>query len=220
MVSVRIGNIRITQSFARKQRYTKEGRLVFDTTVRTIYQDVRTGRTATAAQLAEAGIRKRAAPSMKLTPENAQFLFQKAQRAEAGAITAKGYAGLIASKTFSLPTAEQQKQFKDALITMFGKTNPSEDELKEFKELIDQLSPEECQEFFQRHQRVLDEGFAGYHSNWSTLDRENMPKVDSKTYTGNMEPFEIQRINRDTARPKILNAARAFVAEKRQRRLM
>ena len=151
MPAVQVGNIRIVTTFKSSLKYTKTGELKRDMYMYTSYRNIATGKTATTAELKAAGIRNRQAPSVKLTPENAEFLFNRATRAEAGEIKTKNYANLIGSKSFGMPTTEQQKQFKDALKSMFSNANPSDAELSEWEDMIDAMTPEEAQEFYERY---------------------------------------------------------------------
>ena len=75
MPAVTVGNIRITTTFKTQIRYTRTGQMKTDTYMYTSYRNTATGKTATAADLKAAGIKRRQAPSVKLTPENASFLF-------------------------------------------------------------------------------------------------------------------------------------------------
>lgn len=210
MPTVNIGNIRVTTTFKTQIRYTKTGQMKRDTYMYTSYRNTATGKTATAADLKAAGIKRRQAPSVKLTPENANFLFNKAMRAEAGEIGAKNFANVLGSKTFGMPTTKQQEQFKSALKDMFKSSNPSAEELQEWNRMIDKMTPEEAQEFYERYQRDLSPGFKGYHSHWSTTDSDPMGR-----YTG-ADPgtVAIQKANRDEMRPRLLNAAGSFLRDK------
>lgn len=210
MPTVNIGNIRVTTTFKTQIRYTKTGQMKRDTYMYTSYRNTATGKTATAADLKAVGIKRRQAPSAKLTPENANFLFNKAMRAEAGEIGAKNFANVLGSKTFGMPTTKQQEQFKSALKDMFKSSNPSAEELAEWNRMIDKMTPEEAQEFYERYQRDLSPGFKGYHSHWSTTDSDPMSR-----YTG-ADPgtVAIQKANRDEMRPRLLNAAGSFLRDK------
>ena len=210
MPTVNIGNIRVTTTFKTHIRYTKTGQMKRDTYMYTSYRNTATGKTATAADLKAVGIKRRQAPSVKLTPENANFLFNKAMRAEAGEIGAKNFANVLGSKTFGMPTTKQQEQFKSALKDMFKSSNPSAEELQEWNDMIDRMTPEEAQEFYERYQRDLSPGFKGYHSHWSTTDSDPMSR-----YTG-ADPgtVAIQKANRDEMRPRLLNAAGSFLRDK------
>ena len=210
MPTVNIGNIRVTTTFKTQIRYTKTGQMKRDTYMYTSYRNTATGKTATATDLKAVGIKRRQAPSVKLTPENANFLFNKAMRAEAGEIGAKNFANVLGSKTFGMPTTKQQQQFKDALKDMFKSSNPSAEELQEWNRMIDQMTPEESQEFYERYQRDLSPGFKGYHSHWSTTDSDPMSR-----YTGaDPSTVAIQKANRDEMRPRLLNAAGSFLRDK------
>ena len=210
MPTVNIGNIRVTTTFKTQIRYTKTGQMKRDTYMYTSYRNTATGKTATAADLKAVGIKRRQAPSVKLTPENANFLFNKALRAEAGEIGAKNFANVLGSKTFGMPTTKQQQQFKDALKQMFKSSNPSAEELAEWNRMIDKMTPEEAQEFYERYQRDLSPGFKGYHSHWSTTDSDPMSR-----YTGaDLGTVAIQKANRDEMRPRLLNAAGSFLRDK------
>lgn len=210
MPTVNVANIRIYTTFKTRTRYTKTGAMKTDTYMYTSYRNTATGKTATTAELKAVGIKRRQAPSVKLTPENTSFLFNKAMRAEAGEISAKNFANLLGSKTYGMPTAAQQQQFKDALKKMFKSSNPSSEELQEWNDMIDRMTPEEAQEFYERYQRDLSPGFKGYHSHWSTTDSDPMSR-----YTG-ADPgtVAIQKANRDEMRPRLLNAARSFLRDK------
>ena len=210
MPTVNIGNIRVTTTFKTQIRYTKSGEMRRDTYMYTSYRNTATGKTATAADLKAVGIKRRQAPSVKLTPENANFLFNKAMRAEVGEIGAKNFANVLGSKTFGMPTTKQQEQFKSALKDMFKSSNPSAEELAEWNRMIDRMTPEEAQEFYERYQRDLSPGFKGYHSHWSTTDSDPMGR-----YTG-ADPgtVAIQKANRDEMRPRLLNAAGSFLRDK------
>lgn len=181
MPAVNIGNIRITTTFKTQIRYTKTGEMRRDTYMYTSYRNTATGKTATAADLKAAGIKRRQAPSVKLTPENADFLFNKAMRAEAGEISGRNFANVLGSKTYGMPTSKQQQQFKDALKDMFKSSNPSAEELQEWNDMIDRMTPEEAQEFYERYQRDLSPGFKGYHSHWSTTDSDPMGRYTGAT---------------------------------------
>lgn len=210
MPAVNVGNIRITTTFKTQIRYTKTGEMRRDTYMYTSYRNTATGKTATAAELKAAGIKRRQAPSVKLTPENADFLFNKAMRAEAGEISGKNFANVLGSKTYGMPTSKQQQQFKDALKDMFKSSNPSAEELQEWNDMIDRMTPEEAQEFYERYQRDLSPGFKGYHSHWSTTDSDPMGR-----YTGADQGLVArQKANRDEMRPRLLNAAGTFLRDK------
>ena len=210
MPAVSIGNIRITTTFKTQIRYTKTGEMRRDTYMYTSYRNTATGKTATAADLKAAGIKRRQAPSVKLTPENADFLFNKAMRAEAGEISGRNFANVLGSKTYGMPTSKQQQQFKDALKDMFKSSNPSAEELQEWNDMIDRMTPEEAQEFYERYQRDLSPGFKGYHSHWSTTDSDPMGR-----YTGADQGLVArQKANRDETRPRLLNAAGTFLRDK------
>lgn len=210
MPAVNVGNIRITTTFKTQIRYTKTGEMRRDTYMYTSYRNTATGKTATAADLKAAGIKRRQAPSVKLTPENADFLFNKAMRAEAGEISGRNFANVLGSKTYGMPTSKQQQQFKDALKDMFKSSNPSAEELQEWNDMIDRMTPEEAQEFYERYQRDLSPGFKGYHSHWSTTDSDPMTR-----YTGADQGLVArQKANRDEMRPRLLNAAGTFLRDK------
>lgn len=210
MPAVTVGNIRITTTFKTQIRYTRAGQMKTDTYMYTSYRNTATGKTATAADLKAAGIKRRQAPSVKLTPENASFLFNKAVRAEAGEIGGRNFANVLGSKTYGMPTSAQQQQFKDALKQMFKSSNPSAEELAEWEDLIDRMTPEEAQEFYERYQRDLSPGFKGYHSHWSTVDSDPMDR-----YTGaDQGVVARQKANRDEMRPRLLGAVRSFLADK------
>ena len=210
MPAVNVGSIRITTTFKTQIRYTKTGEMRRDTYMYTSYRNTATGKTATAAELKAAGIKRRQAPSVKLTPENADFLFNKAMRAEAGEISGRNFANVLGSKTYGMPTSKQQQQFKDALKDMFKSSNPSAEELQEWNDMIDRMTPEEAQEFYERYQRDLSPGFKGYHSHWSTTDSDPMGR-----YTGaNQSLVARQKANRDEMRPRLLNAAGTFLRDK------
>ena len=210
MPVVNVGNIRITTTFKTDIRYTPTGQMKRDVYMYTSYRNTATGRTASAADLKKAGIRNRQAPRVKLTPENADFLFNKAMRAEAGEIGARNFANVLGSKTYGMPTSAQQQQFKDALKNMFKSANPSDAELQEWNDLVDRMTPEEAQEFYERYQRDLSPGFKGYHSKWSTIDSDPMGR-----YTGVDKALAAQqKENRDEMRPRLLGAARSFLTDK------
>lgn len=210
MPVVNVGNIRITTTFKTDIRYTKTGQMKRDVYMYTSYRNTATGRTASAADLKKAGVKNRQAPRVKLTNENADFLFGKAMRAEAGEIGARNFANVLGSKTYGMPTSAQQQQFKDALKQMFKSSNPSADELAEWEDLIDRMTPEEAQEFYERYQRDLSPGFKGYHSHWSTVDSDPMGR-----YTGaDQGAVARQKANRDEMRPRLLGAARSFLTDK------
>lgn len=210
MPGVDVGNIRITTTFKSRLRYTKTGEMRRDTYMYTSYRNTATGKTATTAELKAVGIKRRQAPSVKLTPENTSFLFNKAMRAEAGEISGKNFANLLGSKTFGMPTSKQQQQFKDALKAMFKSANPSAEELAEWNHMIDRMTPEEAQEFYERYQRDLSPGFKGYHSHWSTTDSDPMGR-----YTGADQGLVArQKANRDEMRPRLLNAAKQFLQDR------
>ena len=210
MPAVNVGNIRITTTFKTQIRYTKTGEMRRDTYMYTSYRNTATGKTATAADLKAAGIKRRQAPSVKLTPENADFLFNKAMRAEAGEISGHNFANVLGSKTYGMPTSKQQQQFKDALKDMFKSSNPSAEELQEWNDMIDRMTLEEAQEFYERYQRDLSPGFKGYHSHWSTTDSDPMGR-----YTGADQGLVArQKANRDEMRPRLLNAAGTFLRDK------
>jgi nitrate reductase assembly molybdenum cofactor insertion protein NarJ len=210
MPAVNVGNIRITTTFKTQIRYTKTGEMRRDTYMYTSYRNTATGKTATTAELKAAGIKRRQAPSVKLTPENADFLFNKAMRAEAGEISGRNFANVLGSKTYSMPTSKQQQQFKDALKDMFKSSNPSAEELQEWNDMIDRMTPEEAQEFYERYHRDLSPGFKGYHSHWSTTDSDPMGR-----YTGADQGLAArQKANRDEMRPRLLNAAGTFLRDK------
>lgn len=176
----------------------------------TSYRNTVTGKTANAADLKAAGIKRRQAPGVKLTPENATYLFNKATRAEAGEISGRNFANLLGSESFGMPTSKQQQQFKDALKDMFRSSNPSAEELAEWEGMIDRMTPEEAQEFYERYQRDLSPGFKGYHSHWSTTDSDPMAR-----YTGADKGLVArQKANRDEIRPRLLNAAGTFLRDK------
>ena len=210
MPVVNVGNIRITTTFKSSITYTKTGEMRRNMYMYTSYRNTATGRTATAADLKKAGIVHRQAPMVKLTQENAEFLFNKAMRAEAGEIKAKNFANLIGSKTYGMPTSAQQQQFKDALKKMFKDANPSDAELAEWNDMIDMMTPEECQQFYEQYHSDLKPGFTGYKSKWSTLDEDSMAR-----YTGK-DPGEVAaaKQNRDEMRPRLLNAARQFLQDR------
>lgn len=219
MPVVRVGNIKITTTFKTSTRYTKDGRMVTERYMYTSYRNTATGRYATAADLKAAGIKNRQAPSVKLTGENASFLFNRAMRAEAGEIKAKNFANLIGSRSFGVPTSKQQQQFKDALKDMFRSSNPSDEELAEWEAMIDDMTPEECQEFYERYQRDLAPGFKGYHSRWTTIDTDPMANATADDVMRNYRAMDRgmvarQKGNRDVMRPKMLNAARTFLKDK------
>lgn len=222
MPAVQVGNIRIVTTFKSSMKYTKTGELKRDMYMYTSYRNTATGKTATAAELKAAGIKNRQAPAVKLTSENAEFLFNRAMRAEAGEIKAKNFANLIGSKTFGLPTTEQQKQFKDALKSMFKNANPSAEELAEWEDAIDSMTPEEAQEFYERYQRDIAPGFKGYHSRWTTIDTDPMASGTAEDVRANYRRMQqidagvvgTMKANRDTVRPKLLNAARNFLRDK------
>ena len=210
MPVVNVGNIRITTTFKTDIRYTPTGQMKRDVYMYTSYRNTATGRTASAADLKKAGIRNRQAPRVKLTSENADFLFNKAMRAEAGEIGAKNFANVLGSKTYGMPTSAQQQQFKEALKKMFKSSNPSDDELQEWNDLVDRMTPEEAQEFYEKYQRDLSPGFKGYHSQWSTIDSEPTAR-----YTGATQDIvSKQKKNRDEMRPRLLEAASRFLTEK------
>ena len=210
MPVVNVGNIRITTTFKTDIRYTPTGQMKRDMYMYTSYRNTATGRTASAADLKKAGIRNRQAPRVKLTSENADFLFNKAMRAEAGEIGARNFANVLGSKTYGMPTSAQQQQFKDALKNMFKSANPSDAELQEWNDLVDRMTPEEAQEFYERYQRDLSPGFKGYHSKWSTIDSDPMGR-----YTGVDKALAAQqKENRDEMRPRMLGAARSFLTDK------
>lgn len=210
MPAVNVGNIRITTTFKTRLSYTKTGEMRRDTYMYTSYRNTATGKTATAAELKAVGIKRRQAPGVKLTPENTSFLFNKAMRAEAGEIGGRNFANLLGSKTYGMPTSKQQQQFKDALKDMFKSSNPSAEELAEWEDMIDRMTPEEAQEFYERYQRDLSPGFKGYHSHWSTTDSDPMGR-----YTGADEGLAAkQKANRDEMRPRLLNAAGTFLRDK------
>lgn len=210
MPAVNAGNIRITTTFKTQIRYTKTGEMRRDTYMYTSYRNTATGKTATAADLKAAGIKRRQAPGVKLTPENADFLFNKAMRAEAGEISGRNFANVLGSKTYGMPTSKQQQQFKDALKDMFKSSNPSAEELQEWNDMIDRMTPEEAQEFYERYQRDLSPGFKGYHSHWSAADSDPMGR-----YTGADQGLAAkQKANRDEMRPRLLNAAGTFLRDK------
>lgn len=210
MPAVTVGNIRITTTFKTGVKYDKSGRMEVDKYMYTSYRNLETGKTATAADLKAAGIKNRQRPAVKLTQENSSYLFNKAQRAEAGEIEAKNFANLLGSKSFGLPTGEQQKQFKDALKNMFKSSNPTDEELAEWNTIVDNLTPEECQEFYQRYQTQLKPGFKGYSSQWSTIGDDDMGR-----YTGrDLSQVELRSRNASTVRRQILNAGRSFIRDK------
>ena len=210
MPAVNVGNIRITTTFKTQTRYTKTGMMVTDNYMYTSYRNTATGKTATAADLKAVGIKRRQAPGVKLTPENADFLFNKAMRAEAGEISGRNFANVLGSKTYGMPTSKQQQQFKDALKDMFKSSNPTAEELAEWEDMIDRMTPEEAQEFYERYQRDLSPGFKGYHSHWSTVDSDPMGR-----YTGTDQGLVArQKANRDEMRPRLLNAAGTFLRDK------
>lgn len=210
MPVVNVGNIRITTTFKTDIRYTPTGQMKRDVYMYTSYRNTATGRTASAADLKKAGIRNRQAPRVKLTSENADFLFNKAMRAEAGEIGARNFANVLGSKTYGMPTSAQQQQFKEALKKMFKSSNPSDEELQEWNDLVDRMTPEEAQEFYERYQRDLSPGFKGYHSKWSTIDSDPMGR-----YTGVDKALAAQqKENRDEMRPRLLGAARSFLTDK------
>ena len=210
MPVVNVGSIRITTTFKTDIRYTKTGQMKRDVYMYTSYRNTATGRTATAADLKKEGIKRRQAPRVKLTPENADFLFNKAMRAETGEIGAKNFANVLGSKTYGMPTSAQQEQFKEALKKMFKSSNPSDEELQEWNDMVDRMTPEEAQEFYERYQRDLSPGFKGYHSKWSTLDSEPM-----KRYNGVDKGLAAkQKENRDEMRPRLLTAAENFLKDK------
>ncbi len=210
MPRVDVGNIRITTTFKTRLRYTKTGDMRRDTYMYTSYRNTATGKTATTAELKAAGIKRRQAPSVKLTPENTSFLFNKAMRAEAGEISGRNFANLLGSKTYGMPTSAQQQQFKHALKDMFISSNPSSEEMQEWNDMIDRMTPEEAQEFYERYQRDLSPGFKGYHSHWSTTDSDPMGR-----YTGADQGLVArQKANRDEIRPRLLGAARSFLTDK------
>jgi hypothetical protein len=210
MPVVNVGNIRITTTFKTDIRYTPTGQMKRDVYMYTSYRNTATGRTASAADLKKAGIRNRQAPRVKLTSENADFLFNKAARAEAGEIGARNFANVLGSKTYGMPTSAQQQQFKEALKKMFKSANPSDAELQEWNDLVDRMTPEEAQEFYERYQRDLSPGFKGYHSKWSTIDSDPMGR-----YTGVDKALAAQqKENRDEMRPRLLGAARSFLTDK------
>lgn len=210
MPAVNVGNIRITTTFKTQIRYTKTGEMRRDTYMYTSYRNTATGKTATAADLKAAGIKRRQAPSVKLTPENADFLFNKAMRAEAGEINGRNFTNVLGSKTYGMPTSKQQQQFMDALKDMFKSSNPSAEELQDWNDMIDCMTPEEAQEFYERYQRDLSPGFKGYHSHWSTTDSDPMGR-----YTGADQGLVArQKANRDEMRPRLLNAVGTFLRDK------
>lgn len=210
MPAVNVGNIRITATFKIRSWYTRTGQMKTDTYMYTSYRNTATGKTATAADLKAAGIKHRQAPGVKLTSENAGFLFNKAARAEAGEISGRSFANILGSKTYGLSTSAQQQQFKDALNAMFKSSNPSAEELAEWEDLIDSMTSEEAQEFYDRYQRDLSPGFKGYHSHWSTIDSDPMGR-----YTGaDQGAAAHQKANRDEMRPRLLGAARGFLNDK------
>ena len=210
MPVVNVGNISITTTFKTDIRYTSTGQMKRDVYMYTSYRNTATGRTASAADLKKAGVKNRQAPRVKLTSENADFLFNKAMRAEAGEISARNFANVLGSKTYGMPTSAQQQQFKDALKNMFKSSNPSDAELQEWNDMVDRMTPEEAQEFYERYQRDLSPGFKGYHSRWSTIDSDPMGR-----YTGVDKGLAAQqKENRDEMRPRLLGAARSFLTDK------
>lgn len=210
MPVVNVGSIRITTTFKTDIRYTPTGQMKRDVYMYTSYRNTATGRTASAADLKKAGVKNRQAPRVKLTSENADFLFNKAMRAEAGEIGARNFANVLGSKTYGMPTSAQQQQFKDALKKMFKASNPSDAELQEWNDMVDRMTPEEAQEFYERYQRDLSPGFKGYHSHWSTIDSDPMGR-----YTGADKGLAAkQKENRDEMRPRLLGAARSFLTDK------
>lgn len=210
MPVVNVGNIRITTTFKTDIRYTPTGQMKRDVYMYTSYRNTATGRTASAADLKKAGVKNRQAPRVKLTSENADFLFNKAMRAEAGEIGARNFANVLGSKTYGMPTSAQQQQFKDALKKMFKASNPSDAELQEWNDMVDRMTPEEAQEFYEKYQRDLSPGFKGYHSHWSTIDSDPMGR-----YTGTDKGLAAkQKENRDEMRPRLLGAARSFLTDK------
>lgn len=212
-----VGNVSVETTFTSKTYYDKSGQLRRERYMHTTYRNIDTGRIASNADLAEVGIKHRQAANVKLTSENASFLFRRAERAERGDIKPKSFANLIGSKTFGVPDREQMRQFKDALRTMFEKSNPSEEELARWNELIDKMTPEECQRFYEQHQRALDRGFEGYRSKWTNLDRDAMPSATRQavldSYNGGdmSNVIATQKANRDTVRAELLPAAENFL---------
>lgn len=221
MPSVTVGNIRIVTTFKSGIKYTKTGEMVTENFVYTSYRNLDTGRTATTAELNAVGIKNRQRPSVKLSNDNAEFLFNKALRAEAGEIKAKHYANLLGSKTYGLPTDEQFEQFKDALKSMFKDANPSAEELEEWNAMVDSMTSLECQQFYDRYQRDIRKGFKGYHSTWTTIDTDDMGAATADQVRENYrrqaeaeEVIELQKVNRDTTRPKLMDALRSFLQDK------
>ena len=64
MPAVTVGGIRITTTFKTQIRYTRTGQMKTDTYMYTSYRNTATGKTATAADLKAAGIKRRQAPSV------------------------------------------------------------------------------------------------------------------------------------------------------------
>lgn len=218
--SVTVGNIRITTTFKSLLRVGKSGSMVTDSYMYVSYRNLETGRTATTADLRKAGIKNRQRPTVKLTPENVDFLFQRAMAAESGQINPKRYANLLGAPSFGVPTSIQEQQFKDALKAMFDSANPSQDEKTQWDAMVDLMTPKECQEFYQRYKRDLAPGFKGYHSVWSTTDVDGMVTLtasDIKQYYRTQAEARnlaaLQKANRDAVRPKLLDAARRFLRD-------
>lgn len=210
MPIINIGNIRITTTFKTSLKYGKSGALERTTYLHTSYMNTATKKTASNADLAKVGIRKRQAPTVKLTEENADFLFTRAMRAEAGEISGKNFGNLLSSPSFGMNTEAQKIQFQQALKDMFLSSNPSESELREWSEMIDSMTPDECQEFYQRYQKDLKAGFSGYHSTWSSTDSDPLRKWTGRSSSA----LELQKKNRDEIRPRLLNAASSFLKSK------
>lgn len=223
MPIITVGNIRITTTFKSGIRYNKKGEMVSDNWMYVSYRNLQTGKTATNAELAEAGIKHRQRPAVKLTDENADFLFNRAIRAEAGELKPKNYANLLGSKSFGVPTSEQTAQYKDALKKMFEDSNPSEEEQEKWNAMVDSMTEQEVKQFYDRYQRDINKGFKGYHSKWLTTDTDEMTSATTKDVLENYKAqsevdsrdiAKLQKVNRDTIRPKLMNALESFLRDK------
>jgi len=207
MPAVTVGNIRVSVTFHSRLTYNKQGRMVAEKTMTTSYFNATTRRAATKEEIHAAGIKNIQKRNVKLTEENAGFLFNKTKRAAEGELDPKHYANLIGSKSYGIPTEQQKQQFKDALIKMFADANPTDEEMNEWEALVEGMTPDDCQEFFQRYQTQLRPGFRGYQSGWITIDKDPMSK-----YTGkDQEEVALRSRNSATVRQQLLSAIREFV---------
>lgn len=216
MPSFLVGKIKVNITFHSRLTYDKSGRMVSEKTMTTTYFNAATRKAATKDEIRAAGIKNIQKRNVKLTPENASYLMDRAQRVARGELKEKNFANLIGSKTYGLPTEQQLAQFRDALNAMFKSTNPTEAEWQKWVTMISKLSPQECQEFYIRHQSTLKPGFTGYSSNWTSVGNEPMQTYDPLR-DGDVNAWK----NREAAstRRALLDALQQFLKSKGQMKI-